>query len=206
MTALFCAVLLLARIVKGEVPSEPMLREVVFNLVSIITTTGYATTDYQLWGGFAVMLFFCAGLVCGCSGSTTGGPKIFRYQLMFAAIADEVRHLHNPYSVYVMRYQGRRVSEGVVNSVIAYFMLYFLTLGIGSLLLVFLGISPITAISGAATCLSNVGPGLGPEIGPAGNFAGLSDAAKWVCAGLMLVGRLELLTVYVLFTSGFWRS
>lgn len=206
VTAVLCAALLVVRLGSDPVLSEAMVREVMFNLISIITTTGYSTTDYQLWGGVAVMIFFCAGLICGCSGSTTGGPKVFRYQLMIAAVADEVRHLHSPSSVHKMRYQGRSVSEGIINSVIAFFMLYFLTLGIGSLVFVFLGLTPITAISAAATCLSNVGPGLGSEIGPVGNFAGLPDAAKWVSSALMLVGRLELLTVYVLFTSGFWRS
>jgi trk system potassium uptake protein TrkH len=204
--ALFCVGLLFARAAAGDALDELALREVLFNMASVLTTTGYATTDYTLWGSLAVALFFCAGLVCGCSGSTAGGPKVFRYQLLAASIATEVRYLHSPHAVYVRRYQGQPVPPGIIDSVAGFFMLYFLTLGIGSVALVLIGLDPVTAISGVATCIANVGPGLGPIIGPAGNFASLPDAAKWVLAFLMLAGRLELLTVYVVFTAAFWRG
>ncbi len=204
--ALLCAGLLLARGLQGDALGEQAFREVVFNAASVLTTTGFATTDYTTWGGLAGVLFFVAGMICGCSGSTTGGPKVFRYQLLLQAIAAEARILQRPNSVKVMRYRGRRVSEAVISSVMAYFMMFFLSLGIGAVALALLGVAPITAITGAATCLSNIGPGLGPEIGPAGNFAGLSDPAKWVLSALMLAGRLELLTVYVMVTANFWRA
>lgn len=106
----------------------------------------------------------------------------------------------------VPRYQGRRVSPEVLDSVIAFFMLYFITLGVVAVILVLIGLDPVTAITGAATSLANVGPGLGPIIGPAGNFASLPDAAKWVLSATMLLGRLELMAVYVLFTAAFWRT
>jgi trk system potassium uptake protein len=185
---------------------EQSFREALFNVISIVTGTGFASVDYAAWGSFAAVTFFVLGLIGGCSGSTTCSVKVFRYQLVLAAINDQIRQLHNPHRVFTLRYQGRRVPEEVLNSVIAFFMMFFLTLGIIAVLLVMLGLQPITAISGAATALANVGPGLGPEIGPAGNFSAMPDRAKWVLSAAMLIGRLELLSVYVLFTAAFWRA
>jgi trk system potassium uptake protein TrkH len=204
--AIFAVGLLIARLLNGETLSEPMVREVLFNLASIQTTTGFASTDYTQWGGFAQTLFFCVGLICGCSGSTAGGPKVFRYQLLLAAVASEVRVLHSPNSVRTLRYQGRRVSPEVIDSVMAFFMLFFLTIGLATVALILLGLDPVTAISGATACISNIGPGLGPLIGPVGNFAGVGEPAKLVFTFLMLVGRLELMTVYVFCTAAFWRA
>lgn len=202
----FCAGLVIARLMGGEPLGERMLREILFNMASVITTTGFASTDYTLWGPLAQVLFFCAMMICGCSGSTTGGPKVFRYQLLFAGINAEIRRLLNPSRVVTPRYQGRVISEEVMNSVIAFFMLFFLTLGLGAVALVLIGLDPVTAVSGAATAISNVGPGLGPLIGPAGSFATLPDPAIWVLSFLMLVGRLELMAVYVLFMPSYWRA
>ncbi len=201
-----CAGLLVARSLNGDVIDELAVREVLFNMSSIITTTGFISTDYTLWGSLAGVLFFIAMMICGCSGSTAGGPKVFRYQLLFGAIGAEIRRLHSPNAVHTPRFQGSPVTADVMNSVIAFFMMFFLTLGSGAVLLVLIGLDPVTAISGAAATLSNVGPGLGPLIGPAGNYAGLPDPAIWVMTFLMLVGRLELLTVFVLFTEAFWRG
>ncbi len=204
--AVLCLGLLLTRAGSGEAIGETAVREVLFNLASVITTTGFASTDYSAWGPAANVIFFCAMLICGCSGSTVGGPKVFRYQLLLGAIAGEVRRLHAPNVVHIARYQGARVSDSVLDSVIAFFMLFFLTLALGAVALALLGLDPISAISGAAASLSNIGPGLGPVIGPVGTYAPLPDAAKWVCSFLMVVGRLELMTAYVLLTAGFWRA
>jgi trk system potassium uptake protein TrkH len=187
-------------------PSEQAFREVLFNVVSVITGTGYASADYNAWGPFAATTFFGLGLIGGCSGSTTCSVKVFRYQLLFSAISAEVKLLHSPNCVAAPRYEGRPVSDAVMNSVMAFFMLFYLTLAITTVILVLIGLEPVAAISGAASALANVGPGLGEEIGPAGNFAGLPDAAKWVLAAAMLVGRLELMSVFVLFTAAFWRG
>jgi trk system potassium uptake protein TrkH len=202
----FVVALLISRMMEGDELDELTFREVSFNLASIISTTGFVSTDYSLWGPLAETLFFCAMMICGCSGSTAGGPKVFRYQILMQAISGEVRRLHSPNVVFTPRFQGMTVSDSVLDSVIAFLMLFFLTLGLGAVLLVLIGLDPVSAISGAAATLSNVGPGLGPLIGPASTFAGIPDPAKWVCSFLMLVGRLELLTAYVLFTPGFWRS
>ncbi len=204
--AALCAGLVVARVLNGDAIDERAIREVLFNMASIITTTGYVSTDYTLWGSLAAVIFFCAMMICGCSGSTAGGPKVFRYQLLVGAVGAEIRRLHSPNAVYTPRFQGSPVTADVMNSVVAFFMLFFLTLGVGAVLLVLLGLDPVTAVSGAAATLSNVGPGLGTIIGPVGNYASLPDPAIWLLTFLMLVGRLELLTVYVLFTAAFWRG
>lgn len=184
---------------------EHSIREALFNVTSIISGTGYASVDYQLWGNFPVTLFFLVGLIGGCAGSTCCSVKIFRYQLLFASIRAQVQKIHSPNGVFSPRYDGRLVPENVLSSVIAFFMMFMVSLAVFAILLGFTGLDLITSISGAATALANVGPGLGPEIGPAGNFSGLNDAAKWILIAAMLVGRLELMSVYVLFSVSFWR-
>lgn len=187
-------------------PVEPTAREVVFNIVSVITGTGLTSTDYNLWGPLAMTVFFVVGLIGGCSGSTVCSVKVFRYQLLLSAVSAQVQQLHSPSRVFTARYEGRPVEAEVMDSVIAFFMLFYLTLAISGLLLVLIGLDPLTAISGAASALANVGPGLGPHIGPVGNFAGLPDTAKWVLTVTMLLGRLEIMSVLVLFTAAFWRN
>lgn len=185
---------------------EHGFREGVFNVTSIISGTGYASVDYQLWGPVPVVLFFFIGLIGGCAGSTSCSIKIFRYQLLFASISTQVRRLYAPHGVFEPRYEGRPVAEEILSSVMAFFALFFVTLAIVAILLALTGLDVITAVSGAATALGNIGPGLGPEIGPAGNFAGLNDTAKWILSAAMLIGRLELMAVFVLFTATFWRD
>jgi trk system potassium uptake protein TrkH len=187
-------------------PIGQSFREVLFNVVSVITGTGFASTAYDTWGPFAMTVFFVLGLIGGCSGSTVCSVKIFRYQLLFSAISAEVKRLHSPSRVFTPRYEGRPVDDDVMDSVMAFFMMFFLTLAVVTVLLILLGLPPLVAITGAASSLANVGPGLGPEIGPAGTFAGLPEPAKWVLTAAMLVGRLEILSVFVIFTAAFWRS
>ncbi|MEP3345370.1 MAG: TrkH family potassium uptake protein [Litoreibacter sp.] len=181
-------------------------REGLFNVVSIISGTGYASVDYQLWGSFAVALFFFLGLVGGCAGSTACSVKIFRYQLLFASIKSQIRRIHTPHGIFQPRYEGKPVSEDVISSVMSFFVLFLVSMGVLSVLLGMTGLDFITSVSGAASALANIGPGLGDEIGPAGNFSGLNDTAKWLLAGSMLIGRLELLAVYAIFTVRFWRA
>jgi trk system potassium uptake protein TrkH len=204
--AVFVAALALWMAPAAEGDFEPVFREALFNVVSIATGTGYASADYNAWGGFAMALFFVIGLIGGCSGSTACSVKIFRYQILLAAIGAEVSRLHSPNRVVTPRYQGRAVDDATLASVMAFFMFFFLTLGMLAVALAVVGLQPITAISGAATALANIGPGLGPEIGPSGNFAGLNDPAKAVLVFAMLLGRLELLSVLVLLMPVFWRA
>ncbi|MXU65512.1 TrkH family potassium uptake protein [Oceanomicrobium pacificus] len=182
------------------------LRESIFNSISIISGTGYASADYQSWGSFSIVLFFLIGLVGGCAGSTSCSIKIFRFQILWSTLVTQVKRIHSPRGVFTPRYGDKPITEDVINSVMAFFAMFLLTLTMLSILLSLLGLEPITAISGAATALANIGPGLGPEIGPTGNFSGLSDTVKWVLSAAMITGRLELVAVYVLFTAAFWRT
>ncbi len=184
---------------------EHSVREALFNVTSIISGTGYASVDYQLWGSFPVAVFFLIGLVGGCAGSTCCSVKIFRYQLLIASIRTQIKRIHSPHGIFTPRYGQLPITEEIISSVMAFFVLFLVSLAVLALLLAFTGLDAITAISGAATALANVGPGLGPEIGPSGNFAGLNDGAKWLLIAGMLIGRLELMSVYVLFTISFWR-
>lgn len=186
--------------------TEEMFRDNLFNLTSIVTGTGYASADYGQWGAFSVALFFIIGLIGGCAGSTSCSIKVFRYQVLYAAVVSQIRRLHSPHGIFTPRFAGRPLEEDVISSVMSFVFFFFLTFGFVAITLSMLGLDTITSISGAATAIANIGPGLGPEIGPAGNFAGLPDTAKWVLAFTMLIGRLELLTVFVLFMPSFWRG
>lgn len=191
--------------VNGDL-AEPAVREALFNVTSIITGTGYASVDYQLWGPFPVVLFFFLGLIGGCAGSTCCSIKVFRYQLLFASIRAQIRKIHSPHGLFEPRYDGRPVSQDVLSSVMSFFVVFIVSLGVLSVLLAATGLDTVTALSGAASALANIGPGLGDQIGPAGNFAGLNDTAKWLLAGGMFVGRLELIAVFAILTIGFWRQ
>jgi trk system potassium uptake protein TrkH len=158
------------------------------------------------WGGFLITLFFFVGLIGGCAGSTACSVKIFRYQLLIASIRTQLMRIRSPNGVFVPRYDGRPVGPDVLSSVISFFVLFIVSMGVLSWALALTGLDFITSVSGAATALANIGPGLGAEIGPAGNFAGLNDTAKWLLSAAMLIGRLELLVVYAILTVRFWRA
>ncbi|KGB80690.1 MAG: TrkH family potassium uptake protein [Pseudomonadota bacterium] len=194
------------RVVVNADHLEHAFREAIFNVTSIMTGTGFASVDYQLWGAFPVVIFFFIGLVGGCAGSTCCSIKVFRFQLLFASIRAQIRRIHAPHGVFTPRYEGRPVSEDVLSSVMAFFVLFVVSLGVLSVLLAMTGLDFVTSVSGAATALANIGPGLGDVIGPAGNFASLNDTAKWLIAAAMLIGRLELLAVYAMLSLTFWRS
>ena len=185
---------------------ELVFRKALFNITSILTGTGYASTNYMLWGGFLVSLLFFVGLVGGCAGSTTCSVKIFRYQIVFASIASQLKRIHSPNGIFIPRYQGRQISDDILNSVLTFFVVFFASLGILAVLLSLTGLDLITSLSGAAAALANIGPGLGETIGPDGNFSSLSETAKWLLIAGMLIGRLELMAVYILFTLKFWRN
>ena len=199
------AILTLYRVIADHSSVEHAFREVLFNVTSILTGTGYASTDYQLWGGFAVVLFFFIGLIGGCAGSTACSIKIFRYQIFFSAMKSQIHSIFSPRGIFTPRYEGRPVDNDILSSVISFFMFFIVTLGLVAVLLSMTGLDLITSVSGAATALANIGPGLGSEIGPAGNFADLNLSAKWILTAAMLIGRLEIITVYVLFTMAFWQ-
>jgi trk system potassium uptake protein TrkH len=180
------------------------LRRSAFNVISIITGTGYANGDYNAWGGFAVALMFFLMVIGGCAGSTTCGIKIFRFQVLYAVTDMQIKKLLQPHGVFIPHYNKRPIPKDVPMSVMSFFFLYALCFAILAVLLSFVGLDFLTAMSGAATSISNVGPGLGEIIGPAGSFAPLPDAAKWILSAGMLLGRLEIFTVLVMLSPRFW--
>ncbi len=202
------AVLLMSSWLWGRsgVVTEASFRNALFNVTSITTGTGYANANYMTWGTFPVVMFFFIGLIGGCAGSTSCSVKVFRYQLLFAALKSQIRQIHSPHGIFTPRYAGRAISEDVLNSVMAFLVAFVLSLGVTSVLLGMTGLDFITSVSGAAAAIANVGPGLGLEIGPAGNYAGLNDIAKWILAIAMFVGRLEIMVVLTILSIKFWRN
>jgi trk system potassium uptake protein TrkH len=200
------SLLTLQQLLTTEREPFEVLTHAAFNIVSVITTTGYASSDYTLWGYFSIIFFFIVTFIGGCSGSTSGGMKIFRFQLSWLFLRDQMNKLVHPRGVFSIRYNGKAVSDDIMVSAVAFSFLFFLVLALTTLALAATGLDFVTALSGAATALTNVGPGLGDMIGPAGNFAGVPDSGKWILGFAMILGRLELLTVMVLLTPVFWRG
>lgn len=185
---------------------EPMegLRLMLFNVISVMTGTGYASADYGEWGRAATAVFFFTMFIGGCAGSTSCGIKIFRFRVMFENARVQIQELIRPNSVMIPRFNGRPIESHVTDAVMSYFFLFAMVFGMLAFLLTLTGLDMTTALSGAATAVANVGPGLGDIIGPSGNFQPLPDTAKWLLSAGMLLGRLELFTVLVLFTRRFW--
>jgi trk system potassium uptake protein TrkH len=181
------------------------LRRSAFNVISIITGSGFANDDFNAWGTFAICIFFFLMLIGGCAGSTTCSIKIFRYQVLFAVTAVQVKKLLYPHGVFIPHYNGKPIPADVPMSVMAFFFIYMLTCAVVAIALAFVGLDYIEAMSGAVTAVSNVGPGLG-SIGPDGNFQHLPDSAKWILSFAMLIGRLEIFTVLVFLMPQFWRK
>ena len=177
-----------------------------FNVVSILSGTGYVTTDFSLWGKFSIIFFLFLMFIGGCAGSTTCGIKIFRMQMLFIFLGNQIKKVIYPNSVFIVKYNNQKISDNFINSVILFIFSYLFLFMVLSILLSITGLDFLSAISGAATSISNVGPGLGDMIGPNGNFKDVSDVSKWVLAFGMLLGRLELFAVLVLFVPSFWRD
>ena len=181
------------------------LRLVAVNITSVMTTPGFALVDYHLWGPFASMIFFYLGFVGGCSGSTAGGLKIFRFQVAYILLKANLKQLVHPRAVIKQNYNRHRLDEDIARSILAFSFFFTITIAVLALALAMCGLDWITALTGAAATVSGVGPGMGPIIGPAGNYAGLPEIAKWLLTIGMLLGRLEILTVLVLLFPAFWR-
>ncbi|MEM9222016.1 MAG: TrkH family potassium uptake protein [Pseudomonadota bacterium] len=177
-----------------------------FNVVSVITTTGYASDDYAVWGPFAFGVFFILTFIGGCSGSTTGGIKVYRFIIAFQALRRAFTRLVYPNAVQPLRFGDKVIEQDVLDSVVIYFVAFFLIFAATILALSLAGQDFVTALTGAQTALTNVGPGLGETIGPAGNFAPLGEFELWLLSFVMLLGRLEIMTVLILFTPVFWRD
>lgn len=180
--------------------------EALFNVTSIITGTGYSSTDYGQWAPGANAFFFAIMFIGGCAGSTSCGIKIFRFQILFETTKQHLKRIFYPNGIFIMRFNGKQIEDSAATAVMNFFAVYFLLFGIFAILLNLTGLDFLTSMSAAGTAISNVGPGLGSTIGPASTFQDLNDTAKWILSAAMLVGRLELFTVLVLFMPRFWRA
>lgn len=181
------------------------LRVSMFNIVSVVTTTGYGLDDFTAWGALPSTIFAFLLMAGACSGSTSGGIKVFRFQIAMALLKKQLLNLIHPSGIFIQRYNKRPVNEEVIRSVVAFGLTFFITIVVLAGALSAMGLDSVTSISGAVTAVANVGPGMGSIIGPTGNFAPLPDAAKWLLSFGMLMGRLEILTILVLFFPAFWR-
>ncbi|TNE61507.1 MAG: TrkH family potassium uptake protein [Alphaproteobacteria bacterium] len=206
LVAFLCATVTIWLVVWKDFLLADAFRYGSFNIVSVLTGTGFASTDYGLWGGFSAMLFFLVMFIGGCAGSTSCGIKIFRFQVLFKSMKSWVDHILQPNGVFVARYNGRPISPDVRSSVMAFLTLFFALFVVMSLLVAATGADWTTAFSSVGTAMANVGPGIGDVVGPAGNFASLDTSAKWILSFAMLVGRLEVFSVLVLFSPVFWRA
>lgn len=187
-------------------PFLESIRESSFNIVSTFSGTGFASVDLSTWGPFPFVLLIMVGLIGGCTSSTGCSVKVFRYLILFEAIKVQIRRLHSPSAMLEVRYEGRRVGDDVTNSVIVFFTLFILTFGVVAVALSLTGLETKTAFTASWTAVANVGPAFGPEVGPTGAVDGFPATARWIMIAGMLVGRLELLSVYVLFLARFWRN
>ncbi|HXF68149.1 MAG TPA: TrkH family potassium uptake protein [Burkholderiales bacterium] len=181
------------------------LRYAAFNVISVGTTTGYATADYNLWPVFAPLWVLFLGTFLSCSGSTGGGIKMIRAMVLFGQVYRELQRLAHPSAIAPLKIGGQPVPSQVIFAVLAFFFMWVATMVLMTLVLALSGLDAMTAFSAVVASLNNIGPGL-HQVGPSTNFAGLTDFQTWVCAAAMLLGRLELFTVLLLLTPTFWRK
>jgi len=177
-----------------------------FNVISILSGTGYVTDDFGLWGKFSLIFFLLLMFIGGCAGSTACGIKIFRLQMLLIFLKNQIKKIISPNSVIILKYNNQKISDNFINSVIIFIFTFLFIFLIIAMLLSISGLDFITSISGAASSISNVGPGLGDVIGPNGNYKNIPDISKWILSAGMLLGRLELFAVLVLFFPSFWRN
>jgi trk system potassium uptake protein TrkH len=186
--------------------NEFSLRSVFFNTISILTGTGYVSAEFDGWGSFPLTLFLALMFIGGCAGSTTCGVKIFRIQILYLFILNQLKKIIYPKGVFLIKYDQNSVDDKFIASIISFIYFYFAIFFLLAALLSLTGLDFVTSISGAATSISNVGPGLGPIIGPNGDFSSLPDISKWILSIGMILGRLELFAILVLFLPSFWRN
>ena len=187
--------------------STPLnLRSIFFNVISILTGTGYVNAQFDNWGGFPIIIFLGLMFIGGCAGSTTCGVKIFRIQILYSFILNQLKKIIYPKGIFILKYDKNPVDDKFIGSIISFIYMYLIIFFIITTLLSLSGLDFITSISGAATSISNVGPGLGSIIGPNGNFSSLPEISKWILTLGMILGRLELFAILVLFLPSFWRN
>ena len=203
---IFISVLILTIFLAFNKSIDFNFRFIFFNVVSILTGTGYVNAQFDSWGGFPIILFIILMFIGGCAGSTTCGIKIFRIQILYSFFINQIKKIIYPKGIFVLKYDQNRVDNKFIASIISFIYMYLVIFFIITMLLSLTGLDFITSISGAATSISNVGPGLGSTIGPNGNFSSLPDISKWILTLGMILGRLELFAILVLFLPSFWRN
>ncbi len=181
-------------------------RIAMFNIVSILTGTGYSNNNFSNWGSYGIVIMMIIMFIGGCAGSTTGGIKIFRLQILFRGASSQIKKLTQPHAVFLMRFNGKTVNENTYNSIVGFFFMYIFLFVISAISLSFFNLDFLTAFSAAASAISNVGPGIGNIVGPSGNYFSLDNGAKWILAITMIIGRLEIFTVLVLLSANFWKN
>ena len=187
-------------------PNQINLRSIFFNVISILTGTGYVNAQYDNWGSFPIILFLALMFIGGCAGSTTCGIKIFRIQILYSFIVNQLKKIVYPKGIFVLKYDQNPIDNKFISSIISFIYMYLVIFFLITALLSLTGLDFVTSISGAATSISNVGPGLGSIIGPNGDFSSLPDVSKWILSFGMILGRLELFAILVLFLPSFWRN
>ena len=184
---------------------EEGIRQSLFHVVSLTTTTGYVTSDFENWAPFSRMIFFALLFIGGCAGSTGGGIKFVRHIVLFKNGWAELKRLIHPRAIIPVKFNGKTVGSDIISNVQAFFIFYILIFVLGSMLLAIFGVDFVTAAGATATCIGNIGPGIG-TVGPVNNFAHLPDVVKWFLSLFMVVGRLELFTVLIIFSPAFWKK
>ena len=208
LKVIFISIIILSiyLIFKNETISIKIIRQVSFNVISILTGTGYVTQEFDNWGSFPLIFFLILMFIGGCAGSTACGIKIFRIQILYVFLINQLKKIIYPRGIFVIKYDNNNVDDKFMSSIISFIYLYIAIFFIITALLSLSGLDFITSISAAATSISNVGPGLGDIIGPNGNFSLLPDISKWILSLAMILGRLELFAILVLFLPSFWRN
>lgn len=199
-------ILTLWRFLVDQIDFWEALRHCLFTVISLVTTTGFVSQDYMIWGAFPIVLLFIVSFIGGCTGSTSGGLKIFRIQVLFSIAKSQIQQLRRPNGIFIPTYNQKPIAENVVLSVLTFFVLFGFSVIFISLLLGMCGFDLLSAISGAAACITNVGPGFSKTLGPSSSFATLSDNAKMVMTFAMILGRLEIMTIFILLMPSFWKS
>ena len=203
---IFSSIIILSIYLMISDSAELNLRSVFFNIISILTGTGYVNAVFDTWGSFTLILFLGLMFIGGCAGSTTCGVKIFRIQILYLFVKNQLKKIIYPRGVFILKYDQNPIDNKFISSIISFIYMYLVIFFILTALLSLTGLDFVTSISGAATSISNVGPGLGSIIGPNGDFSSLPDISKWILTLGMILGRLELFAILVLFLPSFWRD
>lgn len=204
MIIFFTIIIAVPLMIKQYAGPEQSFRASIFQVVSIVTTTGFVSADYESWGSFYQVLFFLLLFTGGCAGSTGGGIKVVRHQLLIKNSMLELRRLVHPRAVIPVRFNKISVPQEIIYNILAFFLFYIMIFVVGTLLMSLIGLDFMSAMGSVATSLGNVGPAIG-SVGPVSNFAHIDPAGKWILSFLMLLGRLELFTVLIIFSPSFWK-